>query len=95
MRTCEERIIHIEAASAEEAYDIAQGKGKSAKFRYKNDEGNPVFFEFVEIKELLCLGSECGSDEYWYDTKTYLLPMEQKHKHIPPKKQLNAIRIGD
>jgi hypothetical protein len=94
-RICEERTILLEADSARKALTLAKKAGSSAQYRYRNDEGNPVFFEFVGVRELLCLGAECETNEVWYDIRQLLYPMERKSKLIPPERKLNAIHWGN
>lgn len=91
-RTCEERIVLIEAPTARKALAEAKRRGKAAEFRYANDEGNPVRFEFVGVLELIGLGIGCDDDEAWYDITERLSPMERKAEIIPPDSQLCAIR---
>ncbi len=91
-RTCEERIILIEARSASSALAEAKRKGKQAEHDYENDEGNMVYFEFIGVMDLLCLGLECDADEVWYDIGERVSPMERRDVFIPPEHQLNAIR---
>lgn len=91
-RTCEERIVLLEAASAKEALRMANQRGKKCQYRYQNADGNPVNFEFVGVMDLLRLGPECEEDEVCYDTVERLLPLERKSIHIPPESDLCAIR---
>jgi hypothetical protein len=91
-RTCEERIVLIEVPTARKALAQANRRGKAAAYRYVNDEGNPVRFEFVGVLELIGLGIECGDDEAWYDITERLSPMERKAEIIPSDSQLCAIR---
>jgi len=91
-RICEERIVNFTAKSAQEAYKIAQKMGENAESDYLNDEGNPVYFEFIGIMELLDISSECEESEVWYDIYEKLLSMENKKKLIPPKKGLNVFQ---
>jgi hypothetical protein len=90
-RTCEERIILVKAGSAQLALKKAKREGIKGQCRYKNADGNPVFFEFIGIMDLLHLGVECGNGEVWYDMKERLLPSERKDKLIPPESMLSAI----
>lgn len=91
-RTCEERIILLDAASGKDALRMAKLAGKNEEHSYKNDEGNPVYFEFVGVKDLLDLGPECRENEVWYEIKSYLNPMERKSKLLIPEKELSAIK---
>lgn len=92
LRICEERIVTLHAKSAKDAPAEAKRMGRKATHRYKNDEGNPVYFEFVGVMDLLELGIECGPNEVWYEIKDRLLPMERREQLIPPESQLCAIR---
>jgi hypothetical protein len=91
-RLCEERIVTFQARSGRAALAVAKRKGKEAEYDYENDESNRVYFEFVGIVDLLELGTECTSDEVWYDIKERLLPMERRGTLIPPEDQLCALR---
>lgn len=91
-RLCEERIIVLEAGTAQAALKKAHRRGKDAEHSYANDNGNIVHFEFIGIVDLLLLGAECNDDEVWYDIRERLLPMERRDKLIPPESELNAIR---
>jgi len=91
-RICEERIVLIEARSAKSALAKAKRKGQRAKYDYENDEGNRVYFEFIGVMDLLCLGGECDADEVWYDIYERLSPMERRDVFIPPENELNAFR---
>ena len=73
-RTCEERIVVMDAASGKAALARAKRKGKESQYRYDNSEGNPVSFEFIGVMDLLCLDPECEQDEVWYDIVERLLP---------------------
>lgn len=91
-RLCEERIVLIEARSALSALAKAKRKGEQAQHNYINDEGNTVYFEFIGVMDLLCLGVECDIDEVWYDIREYLSPMERRDAFIPPEDELTALR---
>jgi hypothetical protein len=91
-RTCEERMVVFEAASASRALALAKRRGRAAQYSYKNSDGNPIDFEFIGIMDLLHLGPECEEDEVWYDITERLLPMERADRLIPPEDTLNAIR---
>ncbi len=90
-RRCEIRIIIVRALNAKGAIQRATRRGRTSQFRYTNSDGNPVFFEFIGIMDLLKLGSECEPDEVWYDIVEIVQPMERKAKIIPPKAALNAV----
>ncbi|MFT3898069.1 MAG: DUF4288 domain-containing protein [Thermomonas sp.] len=91
-RLCEERIVLIEAASAKAALAEAKRIGKKARQKYKNTDGNDVYFEFVGILDLMHLGVECEPNEVWYDIKEMPTPMERAGKILPKEKDLSAIR---
>jgi hypothetical protein len=91
-RSCEERIILVEARSASTALAKVKRKGKRAEFDFTNTDGNTVYFEFVGVMDLLRLGVECEADEVWYDIRERMSPMERRDVFIPPEHELNAIR---
>ena len=82
----------LDAVSAKQALAKAKRKGKKSEFHYKNDDDNPVYFEFIGVLDLLELGLECEDDEVWYDIVQRLLPSERRSKLIPPEAELNAIK---
>jgi hypothetical protein len=90
-RVCEDRIIVLNARSAKQALAKAKRAGANAEFDYINDQGNPVYFEFVGVMDLLELGIECSHGEVWYDIVERLLPFERRATLIPPEDQLSAI----
>lgn len=94
-RLCEERVVLIEALNARMALSEAKRKGHVAQHKYKNNEGWFVYFEFIGILELLCLDPACEADEVWYDIRQKFLPMENKHKLIPPESKLNAVKNNE
>jgi hypothetical protein len=91
-RLCEERIVVIEAASAKAALAEAKRIGKKAGHKYKNTDGNDVYFEFVGLLDLMHLGVECEPNEVWYEIREMLTPMERAAKILPKEKELSAIR---
>jgi Domain of unknown function (DUF4288) len=91
-RLCEVRTVLISARSARSALVKAKKNGRDGEHSYSNSDGNPVFFEFVGVEELLELGAECEPQEVWYDIVERLLPMERKDRLIPAETKLNAIR---
>jgi hypothetical protein len=91
-RTCEERIILLEARSARLALAQAKREGRGAQYSYLNSDGNWVYFEFVGVMELLQLGPECGEGEVWYEIRERLLPMERKQELLKAEQELCAIR---
>jgi hypothetical protein len=76
-RLCEERLIVLRAKSAKEAIKTAKKRAKAAEHHYKNSEGNHVYFEWVGIRDMIGLGSECDDDEVWYDIGEKIRPMER------------------
>jgi hypothetical protein len=92
-RLCEERIITINASSARDALAKAKRRGLKSQHKYKNDDGNPVHFEFIGVVELLHLGAECAADEVWYDITQRLQPSERRRDFIPRESQLNAMAL--
>ena len=91
-RTCEERIVTFPATHGQAALREAKRRGRVAQHRYKNNEGNPVHFEFVGVLELLRLDPACDCDEVWYDITDRVRPMERRASIIPAESQLSAIR---
>jgi len=67
---------------------------KSAEHKYKNNEGNPVHFQFIGVVDLIYLHEKFYPEEVWYEWKQILTPMERKHKLIPREKDLSAFRNG-
>ena len=92
MRTCEERIVVLHAATAREALRKAKGYGQRQSSRFSNDDGHPVHIEFVGVLDLLHLGAECEEDEVWYDIVVRKTPMERAHVLLPPERRLSALR---
>lgn len=91
-RTCEERIITLSAAHGKAALREAKRYGRAEQHRYKNNDGNPVYFEFVGVLDLLRLDPMCEPGEVWYDITERIRPMERRATIIPPATQLSAIR---
>jgi len=94
-RTCEKRIIHFRARNARAALAHAKRRGKAAEHHYRNNEGDPVYFEFVGTRDLIGCDPACEPDEVWYQTVEMLAPMEKRKKLIPPESQLCAIRNNE
>ena len=90
-RTCEERIITFPATHGQAALREAKRRGHAAQHRYQNNAGNPVYFEFVGVLELLGLDA-CDCDEVWHDITDRVRPMERRATIIPPESRLSAIR---
>lgn len=89
-RTCEERIVVLQARSAASALKKAKETGRKAQHRYKNDNGGTVHFEFVGVTDLQHLGPECEPNEVWYGIRELLTPMERKESLVPPESKLSA-----
>ena len=92
MRTCEKRLILLAADTAKAALALAKKRGKDSEFRYQNNDGNPVYFEFIGVLDLLCIGDECEEDEVWYDIMTLKQPKERAKSLLPAESQLHAIQ---
>lgn len=93
-RTCEERIIVVNARSAESALLRAKRNGRKGQYQTLNSDGNPVHFEFIGILDLLELGIECEPDEVWYDIVERVSPSERRDEIIPRESELCAIRLS-
>jgi hypothetical protein len=91
-RLCEERIVTFSGTDGRSALREAKERGRAARHHYKNNEGNPVYFEFVGVMELLRLDPGCEADEVWYDITKRVLPMERRASIIQPESRLSAIR---
>jgi hypothetical protein len=52
-RICEERIVTFKARDSEAAWKTAQSFGMADQFKYRNDAGGVVRFEYLGIMELL------------------------------------------
>lgn len=91
-RTCEERIVVFVAVSAKEALDKAKRRGKRSEFSYLNKKNSNVCFEFLGVRELLCLGSVCKRGEVWYDIVKYVISDKRLAGLIPEEKILEAFR---
>jgi hypothetical protein len=91
MRRCEERIIVLSARGAESALRKAKRYGKCEEFDAEAEAGNPIYFEFIGVTDLLELGTECEPNEVWYDLLTMKLPSERRDELIPKEVALNAI----
>src|SRR5947209_2634511 len=75
-RTCEQRMILLQAATAQAALRLAKQRGRRAQHRYRNAAGGVVHFEFVGVLDLLHLGIECEADEVWYGISEMSEPLE-------------------
>jgi hypothetical protein len=91
-RTCEERLILLQATSARLALREAKAQARASQWRSRNSHGNPWHFRFIGVLDLLHLGIECQPNEVWYDIKERVTPMERRRTLVPPERCLNAIR---
>jgi len=88
-RICEERIVMFASRNARTAVAAANRIGTNASYTYVNDEGNPVHFEFVGVRDMMCLGPECEPGVVWYTVSERLQPMERKNRLVlSPQEQL-------
>jgi hypothetical protein len=94
-RLCEERIVTFSATDGRAALHEAKRRGHAAQHHYKNSDGNPIYFEFVGVMELLRLNPACDADEVWYDITERVRPMERRASIIRPENQLSAIRNNE
>ena len=94
-RLCEERIITFPANYAQEALREAKRRGRAAQHHWGNRRGNPVYFEFVGVLELLRLDPACEADEVWYELRERVRPMERKKAILPPESRLWAVRNNE
>lgn len=78
-RTCEERVIHLDARSPRDALTRAKRHGRDEQFSYRNTDGNPVRFQFVGVLDLMAI----RDGEIWYDIRERLLPMERRDEILP------------
>jgi len=88
-RVCEERIVVINAKTANEAFQLAKDRGSSGEFSY-SDKGSLIFFEFIGIVDLIELGVSLEQDEVWWKFSEKVLPMERSNKLIPSKDNLSV-----
>jgi hypothetical protein len=79
-RTCEERIVTYLARNAKFALSKAKQMGQASCYDYENADGHQVYFEFIGIVDLLCLGIECRPEEVWYEIVDRVRPMERKNQ---------------
>jgi hypothetical protein len=56
MRRCEERIMVLSARGAESALRKAKRYGRGEESDAKAEAGNPIYFEFIGVTDLLELG---------------------------------------
>lgn len=94
-RTCEKRVITFRAAHGRSALTEAKKRGRTGEYSYRNTRGDRVYFEFIGVRELLCLDPECANDEVWYQIVEMMTPMERKKSLIPPESDLSAIRNNE
>ena len=89
-RRCELRMINLGSRDAKSALAKATKHGRAEHFSYRNVNGDPVYFEFVGVLDMIALGSECGPDEVWYDIIQLHKPMERRKQLVPPARRLAA-----
>ncbi len=89
-RTCEERIVLLEAKSPRGVLQQARQSGRRAEHVYENAHGNPVHFEFIGVLDLIRLGPECDANEVWYDIRTRVEPMERRDRILRSDEDLIA-----
>ncbi len=94
-RTCEKRLLLLQAPSARAALRLAKQRGRQSQYHYCNAQGGVVYFEFVGVLDLLGLGVECEPDEAWYGICEMLEPMERRGRILPPEAGLQAIAEED
>jgi Domain of unknown function (DUF4288) len=82
-RTCEERILNLQASTAGSALSQAKRRGKGAEFEFVNAAGDTVYFEFIGVLDLLELGLETEDDEVWYNVYGRIEPMERRSALLP------------
>jgi Domain of unknown function (DUF4288) len=90
-RLCEERLVVVKGSCAKEALLQVKASARASEHKYKNSDGNLVAFQFVGVLEMLHLGSECEENEYWYEIRELMEPMERRKALCPPEGKLNAI----
>jgi len=86
-RTCEERIVLINAINAKSALNKAKKLGIKGRLRYETSELEIVHFDFIGVRDMVDLGI-CEENEVWYDIKTYRKPMERRATLIPSDKAI-------
>lgn len=90
LRITEERIIVFHAKDSESALNFSNRIGESEEVEFKNNENGMVFIEFIGVRDLMHLGSECDEYTVWYEIKNMLEPMERKNSLIPSRDDLSA-----
>jgi len=90
-RICEERIYHINAISADEAYLKAKQTGKDEEFSYQ-DGDKFISFEFIGTVDLIELSNFDEKNHVWSRFVEKLYPMERKDKIIPSKEKLTVFK---
>src|SRR5260221_12829890 len=79
-RLCEKQIIQFNAANAKAALREAKSRALSKQHNYKNSDGNQVHFEFVGVRDILCLDPGGEPYEVWYQTIEMSQPMQRRDK---------------
>lgn len=94
-RLCEERIITFHAKSAKSALAFVKQYGKNAHYSFKTLRDTVSYFEFVGVRELLCLETKTDVEEVWYEYRDMIQPMERRKSLIPKEENLEAIRMKE
>lgn len=91
-RTTERRIVVLKAVNAIAALRAVNKRAKRAEHSFLNDDGSPVFIEFIGIIDLISLDPECEADEVWYEIREQKTPMERRSELVPRPEDLSAVR---
>ena len=92
MRLAEQRIIVVDAANPDNAYQQALRYGASKQESFLNEDGVEVHLEFVGVMDLMHLGAEADESEVWYEIKRMRAPLERKSRLIPRKGDLGVFK---
>ncbi len=93
-RLVERRIVLFRAIDAPQALRKAKSYGRTCEHDYTNGHGNPVYFEFVGVLDLLHLGVECDDNEVWYEIAEMVEPMERRSTLLLPDEELTTRARG-
>lgn len=91
-RTVEERLVCLHASSAKQALSMFKQRGKRDAYRFTNNDGVPVRFEFVGVIEMIHLGQEAEKDEFWYSVRRMKMTREKEKSVVPSAQDLSAFR---
>lgn len=64
-RTVEERIVTTHSPDGRSALQAFKDTGRADESSYVNDDGNPVFIEFVGVVDMMELDLECRQSDVW------------------------------